>query len=137
MENKAPIIAVDFDGTITSVSNFPHIGNLMPNVQEVLQELHDRGSIIILWTCRGGDDLQRALDYCEVWGIPIDYCNRNIPEIEGKYGNPKIFANYYIDDLNLGGFPGWDKTLKIILQDKYFRVNHPKEFRPIFIDYLY
>ena len=113
-----PILAIDFDGTITKDNDFPKCGKLMPEVQEVLQELHHKGCKIILWTCRSGQDLANAITWCEAWGIPIDFVNENIPTI--KFGNPKIFANYYIDDLNLGGFPGWEKVLKIVLQDKYF-----------------
>ena len=105
-----PILAIDFDGTITRDNDFPHIGKIMPEAQEVLQELHEKGCKLILWTCRNGQDLENAVTWCQAWGIPIDYVNENIPEI--KFGNPKIFANYYIDDLNLGGIPRMGKSFK-------------------------
>ena len=115
-----PILAVDFDGTITRDNDFPNCGELMPGAKEVLKELHELGCIVILYTCRVGQDLVAAVKHCRHNKIPIDYVNRNIPQIEGKYAYPKIFANYYIDDLNLGGFPGWERVKEIVLQDPYF-----------------
>lgn len=118
---QPPIIAVDFDGTITKDNDFPNCGELMPGAKDVLQTLHFAGCYIILWSCRVGEDLERAVEYCKKNYIPIDFVNRNIDAIEGKFAYPKIFANYYIDDLNVGGFPGWDKVKEIILEHPYFK----------------
>ena len=115
------IIAVDFDGTITKDNDFPNIGELMPGAKEIITELHDKGCIIILWTCRCDEYLDDAIDYCEKNKIPIDYVNENVPEINGRYANPKIFAHYYIDDLNVGGFPGWEKVREIIFHQEGFK----------------
>jgi hydroxymethylpyrimidine pyrophosphatase-like HAD family hydrolase len=115
-----PILAVDFDGTITKENRFPECGELMPGAQEVLKALHDAGCVIILWTCRTSSTLNDAVAYCKNHGIPIDYVNDNIPEIRGKFADPKIFANYYIDDANIGGFIGWNKVKEIVLRHPFF-----------------
>lgn len=116
-----PILAVDFDGTITKYNEYPHCGAIREKAAEVLQDLHSRGCIIILWTCRDDENLLKAIDYCVRNEIPIDYANCNTKELrEAGFTGPKIFANYYIDDLNLGGFPGWEKVREIVLKDPYF-----------------
>ena len=112
-----PIVAVDFDGTIVD-HEFPKIGKLKPHVVEVLQRLHSFGCRIIIWTCRDGVYLQEALKFLRTHDIPYDCVNCNIPEID--FTSNKIFANYYIDDLNLGGFPGWNEVQKAVLADRYF-----------------
>ena len=113
----APILAVDFDGTIVD-HEFPNIGKLKPRAKEVLQNLHSWGCRIIIWTCRDGVYLQEALKFLRTHDIPYDCVNCNIPEID--FTSNKIFANYYIDDLNLGGFPGWNEVQKAVLADRYF-----------------
>ena len=105
------IIAVDFDGTITKVSTFPKMPkpeDIADHCAEVLQRLH-KTHTIILYTCRRGEKLADALQYCKQMGIPIDCVNRNAREAIEEYGGDcrKIFAHYYLDDCNLGGFPGW------------------------------
>lgn len=115
-----PILAIDFDGTITRDNDFPNCGVIMPGAKEVIKELHEKGCIIILWTCRVEKELQEAIEYLTVNKIPIDYVNRNIPQIEGKYAFEKVFANYYIDDLNIGGFPGWECVRKTVLKNPFF-----------------
>lgn len=125
-----PILAVDFDATITEKNEFPHCGKPMPGAITALKYLHKKGCIIILWTCRVNKDLKVAVEYCQSHDIPIDYVNKNIPEIESKYAHlqklikldthSKVFANYYIDDSNLDKFPGWVKALETIFEDPYF-----------------
>ena len=114
-----PIIAVDFDGTITKENDFPNLGELMPGAKEVINELHSYGCIIILWTCRTDSYLDQAINYCNQYGIHVDYANQNYPSIQG-YAYPKIYADYYIDDLNIGGFPGWHNVRETIFQREGF-----------------
>jgi len=115
---KMPVLAVDFDGTITDKNEFPEANKLKKDCKDVLNRLHDKGCIIILWTCRTGDTLDKATMYCKDNEIPIDYVNKNIPQIKG-FAEPKIFANEYIDDANIGGFIGWLEIEKIVNR-KYF-----------------
>lgn len=93
------IIAVDFDNTIC-FSNWPDLGE--PNVRLIrtLKELRNNGNKLILWTCRNGADLQRAVVWCEQQGLKFDAINENLPETIALYGGDsrKITADYYIDD---------------------------------------
>ena len=88
-----PILAVDFDGTITQDNDYPNLGPLKKNCTEVLQRLNKWGCIIILWTCRNSQYLDDAVNYCQINRIPIDYVNENYPELTFR-PHPKIFANY-------------------------------------------
>jgi hydroxymethylpyrimidine pyrophosphatase-like HAD family hydrolase len=115
-----PILAVDFDGTITADNDFPNLGPVNKNCKEVLQRLHKWGCIIILWTCRGDHYLTDAVEYCREHQIPIDYVNENCPEVAFP-AYPKIFANYYIDDLNIGGPLSWLEVERIVMQHPYIQ----------------
>lgn len=105
---KEKIIAIDFDGTIVEQA-FPEIGKLLPYAKEVLYNLYYQGYYIIIWTCRGGQELIDAKDFLDKKGIMYHKLNENAPfERVGFMPHPKIFADVYIDDRNLGGFPGWE-----------------------------
>lgn len=93
------IIAVDFDGTLCE-NKFPEIGKTRFDVlSRLLHEIRD-GAKVILWTCRVGDQLEEAVDWCKNHGIKLDAVNENLPEIIEAFGgdNRKIFANEYWDD---------------------------------------
>ena len=94
-----PIIAVDFDGCLCT-DEWPGIGK--PNLR-ALHELKKRqrnGARIILWTCRTGEMLQAALDWCRLFGLDFDAVNANVQEVIDAYGGDarKIFAHEYWDD---------------------------------------
>lgn len=102
------IIAVDFDGTI-SRGKYPAIDGAQPYAVEVLNRLHAEGHYIIIWTCRCGQPLLDAINWLLENNIPFDRVNDHNPDnvrIYGEGGN-KVYAHVYIDDKNLGGFPGW------------------------------
>jgi len=108
------IIAIDFDGTIVE-HKYPHIGKPLPGAFETISQLYADGHRIIIWTCRGGQELVCAIEYLHKNGVPFDRVNENVNyEIIGFKPAPKIYADIYIDDKNLGGFPGWEKTYEII-----------------------
>lgn len=104
-EESRPIVAVDFDGTLTS-NEFPDIGEINNNVVNWVRERKDNGATIILWTTRQNKKLQEALDFCDKKDIPIDYVNQNVPWLPFNTSQ-KIFADIYLDDrsLNLNGDP--------------------------------
>lgn len=110
------IIAIDFDGTICQ-NKYPEIGDPMPLAIESIKELKERGHYLILWTCRQGEQLYNAVKWCKEHGIPFDLVNEHEPNnlraFGGVAGN-KVFANIYIDDRNLGGFPGWERAMELI-----------------------
>lgn len=102
------IIAVDFDGTLC-INKYPEIGAPQPGAVKVMKELHDQGHYLIIWTCRTGKLLLEAINWLLGQGIPFDRINDHCPNNVAKYGDggPKIYADVYIDDKALGGFPGW------------------------------
>ncbi len=100
-------IAVDFDGTIVE-HEYPGIGKDKQFAFETLRELQKHGALLILWTFRAGPELDKAVEYCRKKGIEFYAVNRNYPEeVYDESISRKINADIYIDDKNIGGFPGW------------------------------
>lgn len=93
------IVAVDFDGTLAE-TRFPEIIKPIPKTIEICKALQKNGTILILWTCRCGKDLEDAVEWCKTQGLVFDLINENVPENVEKFGNDsrKIFAHEYIDD---------------------------------------
>ena len=60
---------------------------------------------MILWTCREGEDLERAIAWCDSLGLSFDAVNDNLPDIIEKYGcnSRKISCDFYIDDRAVSG----------------------------------
>lgn len=93
------IIAVDFDGTLCK-DKYPGIGEANVKLIEFLKCMIDFGSKVILWTCRCGDRLKEAVEWCNDKGLKFAAVNENLPEAIKEFGSDsrKIFADYYIDD---------------------------------------
>jgi hypothetical protein len=103
------IIAVDFDGTIVE-DRYPDIGRPMLFAIDTLRKMQEDGHRLILWTYRSGRKLQEAVDFCRENGIEFYAVNKSYPEEEDVLDastSRKIHADLFIDDRNLGGFPGW------------------------------
>ena len=96
---RRPIYAVDFDGTLCEYK-WPDIGEPNAEMIDYLKCQQRFGVKLILWTCREGERLQEAIDWCKEQGLEFDAVNENLPEIIEEFGkdNRKIFANIYIDD---------------------------------------
>ncbi|NOY37607.1 MAG: hydrolase [Chlorobi bacterium] len=111
-------IAVDFDGTIVE-HKYPEIGEIKLFAFETLKSLQERGCNLILWTFRTGTELDEAVNFCRENGMEFYAVNKNYPEEEwNETVGRKIDADIYIDDKNLGGFPGWSKVWEIIIGDE-------------------
>ncbi len=94
------IVAVDFDGTL-AVTKFPEIIKPIPKMIRYCKRLQKGGTILVLYTCRRGRNLQDAVEWCEGQGLVFDYVNENTAENIANYGGidtRKIFAHEYIDD---------------------------------------
>ena len=93
------IIAVDFDGTLCK-NEWPEIGEENKIVISELLEAQAEGAAIILWTCREGDLLDKAVKWCYDRGIEFDAINENLPRMIEKWGtNPrKLGATEFWDD---------------------------------------
>ena len=73
------------------------------------------GARLILWTIRTGKELDEAVEYCRMNGIEFYAVNKNYPEeIFDETVSRKINADIYIDDKNIGGFPGWSGVWQML-----------------------
>ncbi len=112
-------IAVDFDGTIVRDA-YPDIGKPMMFAFETLKMLQDKNHKLILWTYRHGRALEEAVAFCKQNGIEFYAVNKSYPEepddLDGA--SRKINAGIFIDDRNLGGFPGWGEVHQMIEGDE-------------------
>ena len=111
-------IAVDFDGTIVE-HQYPEIGKEKLFAFEALREMQKRGFKLILWTVRSGNELEEAVEFCRNKGVEFYAVNKNYPEemIDENFVR-KIEADIYIDDRNVGGFPGWSAIWQMLDPDE-------------------
>ncbi|NJO88922.1 MAG: hydrolase [Chloroflexia bacterium] len=115
-------IAVDFDGTIVE-HRYPKIGKPMPFAIETLIELQKQGYELILWTYRAGKFLDEAVEFCRERGLEFYAVNKNSPDetLDETTISRKIYADLYIDDRNIGGFPGWSYIWKLLNKNDSFQ----------------
>ena len=123
VENKV-IVAVDFDGTITTEPDMDPYRDLelSEGRKEALEYLHDVGCELLLWTCRTGDALSEALSFLhnhEI-GYLFKAINNHHPEVLDKYPEVarKIAADFYVDDKSIMGELDWGKVCDFI-KNKY------------------
>lgn len=112
------IIAVDFDGTIVEDA-YPSIGKAQLFAFETLKRLQNDGHRLILWTYRYGKKLDEAVNFCKENGIEFYAINASFPNevYEGKESR-KIAADIFIDDRNIGGFPGWGNIYQQLIKEE-------------------
>lgn len=110
-------IAVDFDGTIVE-HEYPKIGKIKLFAFETLKELNSQGEQLILWTFRSGKYLDEAVEFCKKHGVEFYAINSNFKNerFDGTFSR-KVNADIFIDDRNLGGFPGWAVVWKLLKKD--------------------
>ncbi|MDA9343872.1 hydrolase [Gammaproteobacteria bacterium] len=112
--NNTLIIAVDFDGTIVEDA-YPKVGKPILFAFETLKKLQEDGHRLILWTYRSGNKLNEAVSFCEDNGIHFYAVNKSFSEEEYSEDiSRKINADLFIDDRNIGGFPGWGEVYQML-----------------------
>lgn len=111
-------VAVDFDGTIVE-NAYPAIGREILFAFETMKLLQSRGFLLILWTYRTGKELEAAVDFCREHGVEFYAVNKNYAEeVMDDTVSRKVDADIYIDDKNLGGFPGWTKVWEMLCPEE-------------------
>ena len=111
-----PVLAIDFDGTIRKSKRAIDTENeIMPYCKRVLEKLHFEGYRMILWTCRSKAWLEEPIKLMIEWDILkyFECINENVKQVYW-WNTKKVYADCYIDDLNLQGFPGWLETYRIL-----------------------
>ena len=111
-------IAVDFDGTIVE-HRYPQIGEEKLFAFETLKQLQKLGHQLILWTFRHGKELDDAVEYCKKKGLVFYAINKSYPEedFNPATASRKLDVELFIDDRNVGGFPGWSEIWQMINPD--------------------
>lgn len=95
------VVAVDFDGTLVK-NKYPFIENPNEKLLRFIRE-HRSEYIWVLWTCRTGSQLEKAIGWLREQGIEFDYVNANTVQSIDEYGDSrKVNADYYIDDKAIG-----------------------------------
>lgn len=113
LENKK-IIAIDFDGTLTSTNKFPNIGPIREGASYYTNLWHEHGFFIIIWTCRYlPEHVDDMVTFLRENNVYFDTVNSNYPDLDFQ-PYPKIFANYYLDDRSIPKFHGFAEADKII-----------------------
>lgn len=121
---NSKIIAVDFDGTVVE-DKYPAIGKPKLFAFETLKKLQAEGYRLVLWTYRYGEKLQEAVDFCKENGLEFYAINSSFEgeEFDIQNQSRKIHADLFIDDRNLGGFPGWGEVYQIITKKIEFNLH--------------
>lgn len=121
---KSLVIAVDFDGTIVKDA-YPKVGKAKIFAFETLKRLQKKGHRLILWTYRKGERLEEAVAFCKNNDIEFYAVNNSFPEEDhDPEVSRKIHADIFIDDRNVGGFPGWGEVYQMITK------NQPEDLIP-------
>jgi len=115
ISKESKIIAVDFDGTIVE-DKYPSIGKPVLFAFETLKKLQSDGHRLILWTYRYGKRLKEAVEFCKEKGIEFYGINSSYDGelFDAENMSRKINADIFIDDRNVGGFPGWGEVYQMI-----------------------
>lgn len=95
----APIIAVDFDGTLCE-NEWPGIGETKWATVQALIAARAAGARLILWTNRVGPRLDEAVEWCRQRELEFDATNENLPEVKAAFVTDcrKVYADIYLDD---------------------------------------
>lgn len=115
-------IAMDFDGTIVE-NRYPEIGRELPFATQTLRMLISDRHRLILWSCREGQLLDDAINWCKERGVEFYAVNKDYPEETFNTNNHfsrKIKADLFIDDRNLGGLPDWGTIYRMVKNNEKF-----------------
>ena len=98
-KKRAPIIAVDFDGTLCE-NEWPGIGATKWETVQALIAARAAGARLVLWTNRVGARLTEAVEWARNRELEFDAVNENLPEIKAAFVTDcrKVYADIYLDD---------------------------------------
>lgn len=120
MSGKIFIIATDFDDTLVHTDTYPVIGEPTSWFYQLKELQHKFSNLkIILWTCRDGEALQAAIDFCFQNDLVLDAVNEDVKSsLRWKNRTRKPFAHIYVDDraVSFNGYEIEDKKLNNIFE---------------------
>lgn len=88
------IICVDYDQTILPYQSFEK--ELCQMVVDTIKEAQAIGATVILFTCRDGEMLEKAKEYCKSINLHFDQINPIDPFLPGYSQKP--YCNVMLDD---------------------------------------
>ena len=91
---------VDFDDTCV-VNKYPKVGETVIQAPTVLKQIENSGHLIVLYTIRSVDSIQKAMEWFKEYDIELYGVNHN-PDQGAWFDSRKVWADYYIDDRNIG-----------------------------------
>lgn len=116
---KPCVVAVDFDGTLTSKDT--NLGgkptHLNKKAAEVVQSLFESGYFIVINSCRESvEDLCLMYEFLCKHRIPFHTINKSLinPNLSFRQG-AKVYADVYVDDRQVCGLPSWKKIETYII----------------------
>ena len=80
------VLALDFDGVLHD-GEWPGIGQPEERLIAGAAMLRACGIKLVLWTCREGSDLDKAVAWSALHGLEYDAINDNTKERKALYGN--------------------------------------------------
>ena len=106
----APIIAIDFDGTICVGNGYPdpHNGQLRPYAKKVINLMYNMGIKVVIWTNRKNvkdTDIKDKLlmkQWLDEMGILYHTVNDSTEFAPFKYYGRKLYAHMFVDDRGFG-----------------------------------
>jgi len=108
---RAPVIALDFDGTIAEYDPpaFPEIGQPIKGAKEFVDKLYEKGMRVVVFTCRAAAEVQNWLEEHQ-----FKYDGVNIDPYLPNTNSGKPIADVYMDDRGLHFSGNYDQALKEI-----------------------
>jgi len=116
-----PVVAVDMDNTLWT-EDFPNVGVPFPNAIKTVNKMLEVGYEVILWTARGGDNLDMCIKHLEELGLHITHPKFKVNDHAKYYTDrfpvqsPKANATVYLDDKSYGA-PDYSKHWHILYQE--------------------
>lgn len=110
----APIIAIDFDGTINvgGEDTYPKCGKLRIWAKEVMDFMHKLGIKTVIWTSRDVaynqeekkmyDHMSPMIEWLDENNVHYDAINKSIQFAPYHYNGRKVYAHMYVDDRAFG-----------------------------------
>lgn len=113
------IVAVDFDGCITSGVYKTNLV-LQDGAKQALIKMKEMDIDLILWTCR--EDIDGSLNIAKEFLKDNDmlhlFSKINDNSDFSEWGNNrKVLADVYLDDKMVGGWCGWEKALNWVISE--------------------
>lgn len=108
----APIVAMDFDGTIGIGNSFPRPSKIRKYAKEVMNFLVDCGVKVVIYTSRDTainqddytvyDDITPMIEFLHNNGVRFSAINKSVQFSPFPYNSRKIYAHMYVDDRGYG-----------------------------------